>query len=114
MAKENPLLKEAQEKGLVDDRNLFFASDVSASNGNSGRTWAFLNGTKLYLYELIFPAGLGAEIEVLELKDAKLLKASSFVLAPKAELSCGGISYSFRNFSTPKQFVAALQEICGK
>ena len=114
MAKENPLLKEAREKGLVDQRDLYFASDVSASNGNSGRAWAFLNGTKLYLYELIFPAGLGREIEALDLSDAKLLKASSFVLAPKVELSCGGTSYSFKNFSTPKQFVSALQEICGK
>ena len=112
MAKENPILRAAQEKGLVDARNLFFVADVIASNGNSGRAWVFLNETKLYLYELVFPADLGEKIEELELRDAKLLKASAFVLAPKAELICGGTNYLFKNFNLPKQFVAALSEAC--
>jgi len=113
MAKENPILKAAQDKGLVDARELYFAADVAASNGNSGRAWIFLNGTTLHLYELIFPADLGEKIESLDLKQARLKKASAFVLAPKAELVCGGTTYSFKNFNLPKQFVAALTEACG-
>ena len=47
-----------------------------------------------------------------ELHDAKLVKASSFVHAVKAELLVHGTTYLFKNFSTPKQFVEVLKGAC--
>ena len=110
---ENAFMQQLKELGLVDDRQLYVASEIMDTRGNSGRAWAFLNGTVLSLYALEFPAGLGEHVATLELKGARVAKASAFLFAPSLTLECGGGVYKMRNFNMPKQWIAAVREACG-
>lgn len=113
MAKENLFMKNAAEKGLIDHREIAFVADVTSTNGNSGRVWFFLNGSTLYLYEMRGLADMGEEIEVLDLKNAQVLKASSFVLRSSMKLLCGGYTYTFQGFAQAKKVIEAIKESCG-
>lgn len=113
MAAENLFMKNAREKGLIDHREIAFAADVSSTNGNSGRAWFFLNGSILQLYEMVGMADLGAHVETLDLKQAEILKASSFVLATSMKLRCNGHTYTLKGFAQAKKVIEAFRESCG-
>ena len=112
MAAVNPFMDSLRADNLIDDREVAFVADVSCTNGNRGRAWVFLNGSKLYLYEMTGMASRGACIETLELKGAKVLKASSFVLASSLKLQCNGETYTFKGFAQAKKVVACISESC--
>lgn len=113
MAKENLFMKNAKEKGLIDEREIAVAADIACTNGNRGRAWVFINGSMLHLYELAGLAEIGAHVESLDLKDVQVLKASSFVLNPFLKLSYNGQTYSFKGFAQAKKVIEAIKESCG-
>lgn len=113
MAKENLFMKNAMEKGLIDGREIAVAADIVCTNGNNGRAWVFLNGSVMQLYELAGLADLGAHVETLDLKDAELIKASSFVLGSSMKLKYKGNVYTFKGFAQAKKVIEAVRESCG-
>lgn len=113
MATENPFMKEIRQRGLIDEREIAFAADVSCTNGNRGKVWFFLSGSTLHLYEMAGLTQLGALVEVLDLKDAQFIKGSSFILHPTMKFRCGGHTYAFQGFAQAKKVIAAVQESCG-
>lgn len=110
---ENLFMKNAAEKGLIDSREIAVAADITCTNGNRGRAWVFLNGSIMQLYELAGLAGLGDQVETLDLKNAKLIKASSFVLNTSMKLEYGGHTYTFKGFAQAKKVIEAVKESCG-
>ena len=112
MATENPFMNSLRENNLIDDREIAFVADDTCTNGNRGRAWFFLNGSKLHLYEMAGLAACGAHIETLELKDAQILKASSFVLNSSLKLKCNGETYTFKGFAQAKKVIACITESC--
>lgn len=113
MATENLFMKNAREKGLVDEREIAFAADLNCSNGTWGRVWFFLNGNTMHLYEMAGLAELGAHVESLDLSKAAFIKGSSFVLHTTMKLQCGGHTYAFQGFAQAKKVIAAVRESCG-
>lgn len=112
MAKENTFLKNAREKGLIDEREIAVVADVSCTNGNVGRAWVFLNGSTMYLYELVGLANLGAYVESLELTKAEVLKSSSFVLGSSLKLKYNEQYYTFKGFAQAKSVIEAVKTAC--
>lgn len=113
MAKENIFMNNAREKGLVDEREIAVVADITCTNGNSGRAWVFLNGSMLQLYEVVGFADIGEHIEALDLKNAEVLKASSFALYTFLKLKCNGQTYSLKGFAQAKKVIDAVKESCG-
>ncbi len=113
MAKENLFMKNAKEMNLIDEREIAVAADIVCTNGNSGRAWVFLNGSVMQLYELAGLADLGDHVETLDLKNAQLLKASSFVLGTSMKLAYNGHTYTFKGFAQAKKVIEAVRESCG-
>lgn len=113
MAKENLFLKNLKERGLIDDREIAVMTDISSTNGNRGRAFALLNGTTLSLYAPAGFAELGEQIEELDLKNAKFLKGSSFVLHTTMKLQYNGFTYSFQGFAQAAKFIEAVKGSCG-
>lgn len=113
MAKENLFLKNAHEMGLIDEREIAFAADITCTNGNRGRAWFFLNGTVMYLYEMAGFADLGDLVETLELKNAKFIKGSTFLLNTNMKLEYAGHTYVFKNFAQPKRVIDIVKGACG-
>lgn len=113
MAKENPFLMEMKARGLVDDREVAAMADITSTNGYWGRSFALLSGTTLYLYEAAGVAALGELVEVIDLRKAKFLKGSSFVLHTAMKLQYNGCTYSFQGFTQAARFIAAIKESCG-
>lgn len=114
MGKENEFMRNALLKGVIDSREIGVMADISVSNGNSGRAWVLLNEKTLFICEIIFPAGLGETVETIHLEEAEVVKSSSFVLNTYLKLKYQGKIYSFRGFTQPKIFIAAITEACGK
>ena len=112
MATENLFMKNAAEMGLIDEREIAVAADVTCTNGNSGRAWVFLNGTTLHLYELAGLANLGDHVESIDLKGASVVKSSSFALYTYLKLACNGHTYTFKGFAQAKKVIAAITESC--
>lgn len=73
-----------------------------------------LNGNTLHLYAMAGFADLGEHIESLDLTDAEVLKASSFVLHTSMKLRCGAHTYTFLGFNQAKKVIDAVKESCGK
>lgn len=113
MAAENLFMKNAKEKGLIDEREIAFAADITCTNGNRGRAWFFLNGSTLYLYEMAGFADLGAHVETIDLKNATFIKASSFVLNTWLKFQYNGYTYSMKGFAQAKKVIDAIKEGCG-
>lgn len=109
MAKENLFLKNAKEKGLIDDRNIAVVADIVSTNGNRGRGYVFINGDQMHLYELRGLTELGAHVETIDLKQVQVLKSSSFVLHTTLKLQYQGHTYSFQGFTMAKQFIEAVK-----
>ena len=114
MAKENLFLKNAKEKNLIDEREIVVVADISCTNGNNGRAWVFLNGSTMQLFEMAGFADLGSHVETIELKNAKLLKTSCFVLGSSMKLLYNGHTYVFKGFAQAKKFIEAVKESCGE
>ena len=112
MAKENLFLKKAHEMGLLDERDLAFAADITCTNGNSGRAWFFVNGRKMFLYEMVGMADMGACIETLDLNQTKFVKGSGFVLNTHMTLQYGGETYKFKGFAQGKRVIEIMQTSC--
>lgn len=112
MAKENLFLKKAHEMGLLDSRDLAFAADVSSTNGNRGRVWFFINGTRLFLYEMVGMADMGRCIETLDLASSRFVKGSGFVLHTHATLEYAGHTYRFQGFAQGKRVIEVLKDSC--
>lgn len=112
MAKENLFLKKAHEMGLLDDRDLAFAADIVSTNGNRGRAWFFINGRKLFLYEMVGMADMGQYIETLDLDKTRFVKGSGFVLHTHMTLEHGGYTYKFQGFAQGKRVIQVMQESC--
>ena len=113
MATENPFMNALREQNLIDDREIAFVADITCTNGNAGRAWFFLNGKQLHLYEMVGMAQCGDRIETLNLSNAEVLKASSFVLATSLKLKCSGEIYTFKGFAQAKKVIACITESCG-
>lgn len=113
MAKENKFMISLKEKGLVDDRELAFVSDIVCTNGNSGRAWVLISGDTMHLYAMAGFAALGGHVEDIDLKQVALLKASSFVLNPTMKLSFNGNTYTFKGFAQAKKLIEAVKASCG-
>ena len=113
MASENLFMKNAREKGLIDEREIALVADVVSSNGNSGRAWCFLNGSIMNLYAMAGFANLGDHVETLDLKNGKFIKASSFPLYTYLKIECGGHTYMLKGFAQAKKVIAAVRESCG-
>ena len=113
MAKENLFLKEMRERGLIDDREIAAMADIICTNGNSGRAFALLSGTTLYLYAAAGIATLGDLIEVIDLRKATFLKGSTFVLRTSMKIQYQGHTYSFQGFTQAAKFIDAIKGSCG-
>ena len=112
MATENPFMNSLNEKNLIDDREIAFVADVICTNGNCGRAWFFLNGSMLHLYEMTGMAAWGEHIETLDLKNAEVIKASSFVLGSSLKLKCNNEVYTFKGFAQAKKVIACITQSC--
>ena len=106
---EDYLLQEARERGIVDDRGLYLAANVFADGTQMGRVWAFLNGTKLFLAELEFPAGLGKSLRVIELRGAKP-ELKRFLLPIRLTLNTPQGRFEFTGFRDAKAWLAGVLE----
>ena len=113
MAKENLFLKDLKSRGLIDDREIVVMADISSTNGNRGRAFVLLKGTNLFLYEAAGIAALGDLVEMIDLRKAKFIKGSTFVLRTMLKLSCNGFTYSFQGFAQAAKFIDAVKESCG-
>lgn len=114
MAQENLLLKQAKEMGLIDDREVAVGANITCTNGNRGRGWVFLNGTVLSIYEPVGFTGLGDHVETLDLRAARFVKGSTFVLNTTLKLEYAGHAYTFKDFTIAKKFIEAVKEACGQ
>ncbi len=112
MAKENLFLKKAHEMGLLDERDLALAADVVSTNGNRGRVWFFVNGSKLFLYEMVGMADMGRCVETLDLDRTRFVKGSGFVLHTHMTLEFGGHTYKFQGFAQGKRVIECIREAC--
>jgi len=112
MAKENLFLKKAHEMGLLDERDLAFAADITCTNGNSGRAWFFINKNQMFLYEMVGMADMGRCIETLDLTRTKFVKGSGFVLNTHMTLSFNGETYKFKGFAQGKRVIEVMQSAC--
>ena len=111
---ENQFLKNAHLRGLIDEREIAFLADIACTNGNGGRAFCFLNGSVLSLYACAGIAETGDLIEAIDLKDAKFLKGSSFVLHPTMKLQYNGNTYSMQGFTQAKKMIDAVKSACGE
>lgn len=106
---EDLLLREARERGLADRRGLYLAANVFADGTQLGRVWVFLNGTKLFLAELEFPAGLGKGLRVIELRGARP-ELQRFLLPIRLTLHTSQGRFEFTGFRGAKAWLAAVLE----
>lgn len=105
---KDPILEEALERGLADERGLYIAANVFADGKQLGRVWAFLNGSLLYLAALELPAGLGESLRVLELRGARVALTRFLIpLALRLETAQG--VYEFKGFRDAKAWLAAVE-----
>ena len=105
------LLEEARERGLADERGLYIAANVFDGETQLGRVWVFLNETKLYLAELLFPAGLGESLRVVELAGAKA-QVTRFLVPLALTLETAQGRFEFKGFRDAKQWLAAVEAAC--
>ena len=112
MATNNPFMDALRADHLIDDREIAVVADITCTNGNRGRAWCFLNGSMLHLYEMAGFADRGDLVEALDLKDAEVLKASSFVLNTSLKLKCNGHIYTFKGFVQAKKVIACITDSC--
>ena len=108
---EDTLLMEALDRGLADERGLYIAANVFADGVQLGRVWAFLNGTKLTLAELVFPAGLGAELRRVELRGGRTA-VKRFLIPISLTLETEAGRFEFKGFRDAKPWLAALEAAC--
>lgn len=108
---KDPILEEARERGYLDERGLYIAANVFADGKQLGRVWVFLNGTKLVLAELDFPAGLGKSLRVVELSGAKA-EVTRFFVPLVLNLESPQGRFEFKGFRDAKQWLAAVEAAC--
>ena len=108
---KDPILEEARERGLADERGLYIAANVFADGVQLGRVWVFLNETKLYLAELELPAGLGQSLRVIELAGAKPT-VTRFLVPLVLTLESPQGRFEFKGFRGAKQWLAAVEAAC--
>lgn len=107
------LLKQARERGLADERGLYLAANVFADGTQLGRVWAFLNGSRLHLAELEFPAGLGQTLREIELTGATAsVTRFLFPLALKLDTAQG--CFEFKGFRDARAWLAAVLALCAR
>lgn len=109
---QDPILEEARERGLADERGLYIAANVFVDGKQLGRVWVFLNGTLLTLAELEFPAGLGESLRVIELSGAKA-EVTRFLVPLALKLESPQGRFEFRGFRDAKDWLAAVETACG-
>ena len=112
-AQENEFIQSLRKQGLIDERNFVISTDVTASNGNSGRAWVTLSGDTLRLFALESFTRLGELIETIDLKQARLLKAVGNAFVSTVKLESGGVQYTFRHFIQARTVVTILKEAMG-
>ena len=108
---KDPILEEALARGLADARGLYIAANVFADGKQLGRVWVFLNGTKLFLAELDFPAGLGESLQVIELAGARA-EVTRFLVPLALTLDTNQGRFEFKGFRDAKQWLAAVEAAC--
>ena len=108
---KDPILEEAQARGYLDERGLYIAANVFADGKQLGRVWVFLNGTKLVLAELDFPAGLGQSLRVVELSGARA-EVTRFFVPLVLNLESPQGRFEFKGFRDAKQWLAAVEAAC--
>ncbi len=109
---ENQFMKDAHDKGLIDEREIALAADITCTNGNRGRAWFFLNGSILSLYELRGIAQIGDLVETINLSQAEFLKGSSFILNSYLKFRYQGNTYRMTGFAQAKKVLEAFKESC--
>ena len=109
-AQENDFIRELRQRNLIDERNFVISTDITASNGNSGRAWVTLSGDTMYLYALESFTQLGELIETIDLRRARLLKAVGNAFISTVKLEYEGVQYTFHHFIQAKTVVTILKE----
>lgn len=110
MAKSKKFLKDLRDRGLTDERNLTFVTDVNCTNGLRGRVWITVCGTNLFFCE---PDGLrkiGEVLMALDLTQTRMTKCILAVFYTKVRLECGNLVYDFRHTTDTLAFVRMLKE----
>ena len=107
----DPILQEARERGLADERGLYIAANAVVDGKQLGRVWVFLNETKLVLAELEFPAGLGKGLLVIELSGARA-EVTRFLIPLALKLESPQGRFEFTGFRDAKQWLAAVESAC--
>lgn len=110
MAKETLIERYARENGLVDDRRMTVCANITCSNGNRGMAYAFLNGSKVHLYEAIGFTKLGEHIETIDMKEVTDFKSCKIILLHYIKFKYNGYKYKFDGFAQPSKVIAAFEE----
>ena len=112
-AQENDFIRGLRQRNLIDERNFVISTDITASNGNSGRAWVTLSGDYLRLFALESFSELGELIETIDLRQTKLLKAVGNAFVSTVKLEYQGVQYTFHHFIQAKTVVTVLKEAMG-
>lgn len=110
MKKNEKFTNDLRQRGLTDERNLTFVSDIVCTNGLRGRVWVTFNGTDLFLCE---PEGLrkiGDPLMSIDLTQARLTKCISAIVYSKFRLETGNLVYTFRHTTDASVFSRTLKE----
>ena len=114
---ENPFMKNAREQNWVDDRDIAFAAKVRCTQGRRrlwwGGVWFFLYDSRLQMYEMDGLTGIGSKVDEVDLKDARFIRGSGFVLHPTMRFEANGKVYDFQGFAQAKRVIQAIRESCG-
>ena len=117
MAAENAFMKTVREQGWIDEREIAFAAKVRCTKDRRqvwwGGVWFFLSGSTLRMYEMAGLTDIGPLVEIVDLKDARFVKGSSFVLHTTMRFQWGGKTYDFQGFAQAKKVIQAVKESCG-
>lgn len=117
MASENPFMKHVRQQGWIDEREIAFAAKVRCTEGHKrvwwGGVWFFLSGSRLRMYEMLGLTSIGSLVDEVDLKDARFIRGSSFVLHPTMRFECGAKTYDFQGFAQAKKVVEAVKSSCG-
>ena len=105
-------IRNAMIRNLIDERQICPMANITCSNGNAGRVWVPINKNIMYFCDVNGFAELGETLETIDLTQAKVLKASTFILNPTLKLEYKGDIYTFHGFSRAALFIDAVKQAC--
>ena len=72
--------------------------------------YAFLNGSKVHLYEPVGFTKLGDYIETIDMKEVSDFKSCKIILFHYIKFNFNGYKYKFSGFAQPSKVIAAFEE----